>query len=473
MKKTLGQELYCRFEGNADDASGNSRNGSVSGAVLTPTYPRINADIKGALFSNGADDYVTVPNTATVASATKVTMFAWVRLYAYNTATAFSPLYQEQTASNTFARCAMRIGGTTSEGLLNVGWRESANEPTNTQYNVTGTTKLALNTPYFVMATIDTTTNEQKLYINDSLEATGSQSTGAFGSSTTNGIEIARNGGAQVLDGVVGKVGLCIGEILDLDDAEELYNGGVGLSQQAINTYLGSKLTSLWDLQSDYEDKKGTNHGTPRGNTYLTPPFGRAYLYDGVDDVITYGTGGPYNLTSGGLYTWNLYAKFTDSTATKALFAKSDGITGASMNPGYWCVYNTVTNAINFRVNIAGGNNFITWSFIAGSATSLLFDGRWHAISLSIVSRPATPTDNDVLLMVDGLQYNTETLSTTGTVNFNTAITNSEAFRVGNRGTSGTAIPFKGAIDEFIMYTRSVNLRDRRRYLNLLSPLEA
>jgi hypothetical protein len=445
MLRTLGQELYCRFEGNANDSSGNGRNGTVSGATLVPTAPFITQNIKGSLFSDGTGDYITVPNTATVASATKVTMFAWVRLYSYNTTTAFSPIYMEQTASSTFARCALRIGGTTSEGLLNVGWRQSANEPTGTQFNLTGTNKLALNTPYFVMATIDTTTNEQKLYINDSLEATGSQSTGAFGSSTTNGIEIARNGGAQVLNGAVGKVGICIGEILDLDDAEEIYNNGNGLTATELNTYLGSKLTSLWDLQTDYIDKKGTNHATAVGNTYLTPPFGRAYIFDGVDDEIDFGTTIAFSPSS---LTVSAWVNPTNLTNTNTILEKWIGINGQRS----WRFFiQPSTGTLRTNISHDGNTNGTVDSVTAISTNT------WTHVAF-------TRTGDTTKIYINGVLDNTGTTGGSGV--FSQTVS---SLKVGYGGSSIRV--FAGVIDEPVIFSRVLSAEDIKRLMMGMHPL--
>jgi hypothetical protein len=131
-------------------------------------------------------------------------------------------LFGEETTSSTFVRMVLRVGGTTSEGLLDLGWRESANEPTGTQYRLTGTTKLNLNQWYHIAATFDSDNNAQRLYLNGALEATGTQATGATGTTWSKAF-IGRVGN-QFLNGFIDEVSV-FSRVLTATDIKRVMMG--------------------------------------------------------------------------------------------------------------------------------------------------------------------------------------------------------------------------------------------------------
>jgi hypothetical protein len=80
---TTGLVAYYPLDGNADDASGNNNHGTVMGGAA-PAPDRFGR--AGNAFSfDGTDDYITVPNSATMQSPdSAVTLAAWVSLTAFD-----------------------------------------------------------------------------------------------------------------------------------------------------------------------------------------------------------------------------------------------------------------------------------------------------------------------------------------------------------------------------------------------------
>jgi hypothetical protein len=72
MIVTRGLEAFYRFEGNANDSSGNGRNGTVSGATLTT------GKFGQAYSFDGVDDYISLTDTTNVFAPNAFTISAWV-----------------------------------------------------------------------------------------------------------------------------------------------------------------------------------------------------------------------------------------------------------------------------------------------------------------------------------------------------------------------------------------------------------
>lgn len=72
---TDGLVAYYPFNGNANDESGNSHNGTISGAILSNDRKDV---IKSSLFFDGNDDYVFI-KPAVLNSNTSYTISIWVR----------------------------------------------------------------------------------------------------------------------------------------------------------------------------------------------------------------------------------------------------------------------------------------------------------------------------------------------------------------------------------------------------------
>ena len=70
-----GLVAYYPFNGNANDASGNDINGTVSGATLTANK---NGDVNSAYSFDGDEDIITIPNTDMI-NTSQITVSAWIK----------------------------------------------------------------------------------------------------------------------------------------------------------------------------------------------------------------------------------------------------------------------------------------------------------------------------------------------------------------------------------------------------------
>ena len=72
---TDGLVAYYPFNGNANDASGNDINVTVSGATLTANK---NGDVNSAYSFDGDQDIITIPNTDMI-NTSQITVSAWIK----------------------------------------------------------------------------------------------------------------------------------------------------------------------------------------------------------------------------------------------------------------------------------------------------------------------------------------------------------------------------------------------------------
>lgn len=72
----LGLRAYYPFSGNAIDASGNNNNPVFNNATLTAD--RL-ANPNSAYHFNGIDNYIKIPNNASLNTGNKLSLVAWVR----------------------------------------------------------------------------------------------------------------------------------------------------------------------------------------------------------------------------------------------------------------------------------------------------------------------------------------------------------------------------------------------------------
>ncbi len=151
---TIGLVGYWPFNGNANDASGNGNNGTVTGATLTTDrFDNTNT----AYSFNGVSDFISIPNIAATGNSSR-SFNAWVRL---NNISDTSPSnYMISTGSpSTSSAFNFRL----VEGKLSIMGYSSATPPIGNDAN-SSTTNLSVNSWYFCSVTYDG--SNVKFYLN-------------------------------------------------------------------------------------------------------------------------------------------------------------------------------------------------------------------------------------------------------------------------------------------------------------------
>ena len=78
---TNGLAGYWGFNGNANDQSGNSNNGTVNGASLTTDRF---GNTNSAYNFDGISNFISIPNSSTLSSMTSITISAWININQWN-----------------------------------------------------------------------------------------------------------------------------------------------------------------------------------------------------------------------------------------------------------------------------------------------------------------------------------------------------------------------------------------------------
>jgi len=236
---TDGLVAYYPFNGNANDASGNDINGTVSGATLTANK---NGDVNSAYSFDGDQDIITIPNTDMI-NTSQITVSAWIK------PTRYTALEQDQGDSQQVIVSNTRqdgwgpgfefktFGETDSNGAqyLSLGLSGTINSNFSAQTNNIG---MSLNQWSHVAYTHDDT--NIKFYLNGQLVLTeDSPGTNLY---NNNSISIgSRPSIRHVFSGGIDDVGiwnevLTAEEIANLfsDSADILLNGSVSAESNQI-----------------------------------------------------------------------------------------------------------------------------------------------------------------------------------------------------------------------------------------------
>ena len=190
---------------------------------------------------------------------------------------------------------------------------------------------------------------------------------------------------------------------------------------------------SYWNLDGNYQDSKGTNHGTPTGTNNATGISSGAMRFDGVDDFI--------NVSSGASLApldkdWSINVWFkTTSAASEKVFTMANKASGATE----WIDLNVNTdnaNKLTFRVD--DGSDPIT-DLVSNSDVN---DGAWHHTIITRVS-----STNTWSMYVDGLVQMSDT-------NADSSVDSAPIASIGSSRNAG--IFFNGSIDEVLIYNDSL-----------------
>jgi len=217
--------------------------------------------------------------------------------------------------------------------------------------------------------------------------------------------------------------------------------GGTSPYGWSIAPPMPSGLVSLWIAENGPADALAANLSVAYGGlAYQNGAVGRAYNFDGVDDLVEALDSSSLKPVQITLEAWvNPAASGLPNNAT--VITKTTGTSGTD---GYGLGYLGSTSTFGFWLNDRAGN----------SITTTLTAGTWSHVA-------ATYDGTNMRLYVNGVQVATKAYST--------AITHStDPFRIGNNGGGSTA--FKGGIDEAALYDRALSAAEvLARYTSTIS----
>ncbi len=181
----------------ASDSSGNANTGIIYGPVWTT------GKYGSALRFDGLNDYVGIPNSASMAGYPQATIEAWV--YLTSAPSARAPIYSETTSSSTFRRIMLYV---LPSGKIELDFRNSNADPAGSVSAVISNTAIDLNKWYHVAGIFNSVTGVHQIYINGNIDINANIPTSALGTSSTKGIEIGhlQGTGTGYFNGIIDEV---------------------------------------------------------------------------------------------------------------------------------------------------------------------------------------------------------------------------------------------------------------------------
>ena len=231
---------YWPFDGDAQDESGNSTHGTITGAGYTGSQVCVGLEF------DGSDDYVTLANPDGILNLKyAVTMEAWI--YLTTLTGGFQHIYDNSSShclSVYDGKLAMESSG---------GWWYSA------------ATSLNAGEWYHVVGTYSGT--EKKLYINGELELSASQM-GSMGSGSTSRISHP----SYEFNGIIDEV--------------KVYTRALSAEEIADAYEETPKPVGIWSFDNSADDKSGYDHDATlyNGPSYTSAKVNQGLNFDGSDD---------------------------------------------------------------------------------------------------------------------------------------------------------------------------------------------
>jgi len=321
---TGGANDVCDVSGNGNDGA------STGGPVWT-------AGKNGSgLRFDGVDDYVDIPDSASVASFTAASVDLWFKPTA-NPASA-AGMYFESTTTSGFTRFGIfhQANGTVT-GLMR-------DTNTGSSFSANSTTTLTLNRWYHLELTVDSATDNLILYVNGIAEGTNSTAKGAFTSGApAEGVNIGAYRQAPsnhvYVSGFIDQVKLFNYARTAAQVAYD-YNRGRPVAHWRLdecqgNTAYGSPIGANYDSTlngtitigaSGTQTSAGTcgsGTSTEAWNGGTTGKFNSSLNFDGTDDYVGVGGSSPVNTVS-------FWVKPTSTTASMINLTAGAYITASS-----------------------------------------------------------------------------------------------------------------------------------------------
>ena len=221
-----------------------------------------------------------------------------------------------------------------------------------------------------------------------------------------------------------------------------LVTAGLVLNLDAGNSssYIGSG--------NNWNDLSGNNNdGTLANGPAFNSANGGSIVFDGIDDVISFG-----NILNMGLSSWTIscWAKFDGGSGLMGIIGK----TSYRSNQGRYGIY--IDNANINAFFQPSTNNLITTSI------GPYLDNQFHNLVLTI-NRASM-----MYFYVDGVSVGTAVdVSSTSSIDLN----NSDKFYIGSYGSSDGQSPlyfFKGNVGQALIYNRSLSTQEVTTNFNVL-----
>ena len=428
---SLDTSIYAAYNGdNVNDSSGNARNGTNVNNVTFTT-----GKVGNALTFNGGN-YVALPNSSFDFTG-DFSISTWVKIPSAPSASGFI-----------FHNGNYDVATSYGYGLYintnrTIGFYIGSLGGTST---VTSTTVLALNTWYHVTIKRDSVAKRSDLYINGVFEvqATNTNLTIGYGTRAIQPAIGAYRGNNQ---GVLSVENYFNGQA----DALTIWNKKL-TDNEIISLYnegAGAEFPFSSQLLPSLNDAVSTNHGTRPSSTltggvvgpsFTTGKIGKAFLFDGVNDMVALPNS-----------SFDFTGDFSISTWVK-IPANPSGYSAIFGNYNYDIIYNLGYNIglgtdrkVYFSINGSAG------SFFINSTTTLALNTWYHiTVRRDSVAKTSYLYINGTL---EAQATNTNITITYGTRAIQPTI---GASRINNQGVLSSQNHFNGQIDTLTIWNKAL-----------------
>ena len=213
---------------------------------------------------------------------------------------------------------------------------------------------------------------------------------------------------------------------------------------------VSGELTSYshWQFENNYNDDVGSNHGVGAGTIFVGGKLGRAVSFDGVDDYISVINESPFDFERTDKFSIGLWLKpDVSDTSTQVPLSK---MKNAAPYTGWDFVinYGGGRNAPGkLDVQIISVNGLSNRIEVATRGTTKLNDGNYHYYVITY----------DGSSKADGVKIYEDSVALALTVVKNTLTSttlNNNKVTFGDREGGGTALSYKGSVDEVKIWKR-------------------
>jgi hypothetical protein len=260
------QVLWLSGDGNADDISGNSNNGSLNNGA---TYKV--GKVGQSFEFDGNNDDVSIPNSPSLNFGSNQPMS--VEFWAYRSSNSGLQHLIGRRNNCDGSPINFQFVYIPNQVIFGAGF---GNEVSSGQ-------DLPLNTWTHIIGTFDGTTF--RIYMNGVLTATASGSLGA----TSAPLILGGSGTCPKFGGKLDEVSI-YNRALTQDEISSIFNAGIGgkLKPSVTANFNFMDLISVWHAENNANDSNGTNNGTlQNGATFIGGKIGQSFDFDGVNDYIS------------------------------------------------------------------------------------------------------------------------------------------------------------------------------------------